>query len=162
MGRVKTCRGKHITFGSTNNYGYKVVGRQGKMYKVHRLVAECFIDNPDNKPTVDHINCKRSENRVENLRWASYKEQQNFFDQDVKERAVKNRDYKAIAKKQTNGKRSKPVLQCDLDGNLVKMWPSVRECGRNGYDQSNVSNCCLGKCKTHKGFIWRYAKEEAI
>lgn len=45
-----------------------------KVY-VHRLVSETFIPNPDNKPTVDHVNRNRKDNRVENLRWASQKEQ---------------------------------------------------------------------------------------
>lgn len=48
-----------------------------KTYSIHRLVAEAFIPNPDNKPTVDHINRDRLDNRVENLRWATYEEQQS-------------------------------------------------------------------------------------
>ena len=55
--------------------GYSRIKIQGKPYSVHRLVADTFITNPENKPTVDHINRNRSDNRVCNLRWATYKEQ---------------------------------------------------------------------------------------
>lgn len=48
---------------------------KGKKYLVHRIVAECFIPNPDHKPTVDHLNRDATDNRVCNLRWATMKEQ---------------------------------------------------------------------------------------
>ena len=53
--------------------------KDGKMkhYKVHRLVAKAFIDNPDNKPCIDHISTDRADNRVENLRWSTCKENSN-------------------------------------------------------------------------------------
>ena len=41
---------------------------------VHRIVAQLFIPNPENKPCVDHINCNKQDNRIENLRWVTYSE----------------------------------------------------------------------------------------
>ena len=63
-------------FGHVNRYGYMVVYHNGKVYQVHRLLAETFIPNPENKPTVDHINRDTLDNRLDNLRWATRKEQQ--------------------------------------------------------------------------------------
>ena len=64
----------HWTFGHPNSKGYLCVQVNGKTYKVHRLVAECYIPNPENKPFIDHINRRKHDNRVENLRWATNSE----------------------------------------------------------------------------------------
>lgn len=62
---------------SNNGLGYLIVDLSGILKSVHRLVAEAFIPNPENKPCVDHINGNRADNRVENLRWVSHKENCN-------------------------------------------------------------------------------------
>ena len=54
-------------------------------------------------------------------------------------------------------KMSKKVLQFTLDEEFVREWSSTKECGRNGFQQSAVCNCCQGKRKSHKGFIFKYA-----
>lgn len=65
----------HWTSGVTIQHGYKAVSISNRRYLVHRLIAESFIPNPDNKPTVDHINRTTDDNRVSNLRWATCAEQ---------------------------------------------------------------------------------------
>ena len=59
-----------------------------------------------------------------------------------------------------NTNTSKQVMQLTLDGELVKIWDSIMEAERNGYHQGHISECCQGKLKTHKRFIWKYYNEE--
>lgn len=78
-GRVYSLKSRmYLKFTRVNsNYLQAKLWKQNKMYSkyVHRLVADAFLENSENKPTVDHINRNRTDNRVENLRWATRSEQ---------------------------------------------------------------------------------------
>tara|TARA_R110000765_G_scaffold365673_1_gene455806 strand:+ start:40 stop:525 length:486 start_codon:yes stop_codon:yes gene_type:complete len=71
---------------SKTKEGYMVINLYNngkrKTFKVHRLLALHFIPNPENKPHVDHINGIRDDNRLENLRWVTHKENMNGFRSD--------------------------------------------------------------------------------
>ena len=141
-------RGKLISLHNDGN-GYLTVclckNGISKSYKVHRLVAEAFIPNPNNYPCVNHRNEIKTDNRVENLEYCSYSYNNTYGTRLQK-----------VSEKMTNGKLSKPVLQYTLDGQFVREWPSTMECERNGFNHSAVAACCRGKLKNYKGFLWEY------
>lgn len=129
--------------------GYKVVNLYNKgkrkMFKIHRLVAEAFIPNPDNLPQINHKDENKQNNCVENLEYCDARYNINYGHRNTK-----------ASQTSFNGKKSKKVCQYTLCGELLKVWPSVHETGRNGFDSTGVSSCCNGKIKTYKGFKWSF------
>lgn len=69
-------------------------------------------------------------------------------------KSIENFDVDNYKKKTT----SKTVYQYDKDYNLIKIWYSAAEAGRNGFSSGHISACCLGKRKFHKGFIWSHTE----
>ena len=151
----RTGRAKLMNTGETKGGYLQVTLCKNKEYKkcyVHRLVAETFLENPENLPQVNHKDEDKTNNFVflnedgsvdkekSNLEWKSPKGNCNHGTRN--ERSAKA--------------RSKRVLQLSLDGELIREWDSTRECGRNGFCQSHVSACCRGEEKTHKGFCFMY------
>jgi hypothetical protein len=118
-----------------------------KLKKVHRLVAEAFISNLENKSEVNHINGTKTDNRVDNLEFCTRSENQIH--------AYKNNLQKP--KKSSNNILSKKVIQRNLQGGYIKTWNCVMDIERVlGIKKQYISACCLGKIKTSHNYIWEY------
>ena len=118
-------------------------GKQKRM-RVHRLVAETFIENPKNKPYVNHINGKKDDNNVENLEWVTPSENTQH--------AVQTGLFQ-------NG-RKKAVIQYNLDGEKMMIFESATEAARQtGGSQSKITMCCRRQRETDNDYQWRYADD---
>lgn len=144
LGNVYSVRRNKIMSPVIINSGYYTVKlSKNKIltrYLIHRLVAQAFLDNPDNLPCVNHKDEDKTNNSVDNLEWCTYQYNNSYNDKGRRISATK----------------SIPVYQFDLNGNLIKEWKSMKEAGKSlGIDEANISAACSGKLKTYKGFIWK-------
>lgn len=194
MGRIKVTRNgdERILVGVLDkSTGYRRFSlyKDGKVERayVHRLVAESFIPNAENKPEIDHINTIRHDNRVENLRWVTRKENRNnpislehlrvaFTGENSphygrkRSKETKRKISEALKSSPLNHgrtgvqcKNSQPVSQYDLKGIFIAEYAGQAEAARiTGIHQSDISNACNGKLSVAGGYLWRKTRMDKI
>ena len=150
-GRVKSlkCGKERIRTPVINNSGYLNIilykNTESQHRLVHRLVAEAFIPNLENKPQINHKDENKLNNCVENLEWIRHIDNCNYGSRN--ERVADS--------------LSKPILQYSKSGDLIREWKSASEVERVlGIDNSHIIACCKGKRKSSGGFIWRYKEKD--
>ena len=131
-----------ILEGVDDGHGYLHVNlcKDGKetSCKVHRLIAQAFLPNPNNLPEVNDKDEDKTNNCVENLEWCS--RQYNI-------------DYSL----------SKAVIGIDKVSGLILEFPSTMEASRQtGIDHRRINDCLKGRQKSAKGFYWFYADSEEV
>ena len=159
-----------------NRYGYLTVdlkrNSKGKTIPVHKLVAQSFIETVLGKTCIDHINGDKTDNRVENLRWVTIKENQNnpITRKRLSECKIGEKHHfygKKLSKEHSqkignankNGKCSIPIVQLDLDGNYINEFPSTNEVQRQlGLSHGNIW-AAVKHNRTAGGYRWIYKRD---
>lgn len=104
---------------------------------VHRVVAESFLDNPGNLPCVNHKDECKTNNDVSNLEFCTQQYNLNYGNCPLH--------------------KYTPIIQMDKEGNVVKVWNSIKDACRNTtMNYQCISACCRGIKKQCYGYKWKY------
>ena len=144
LGRVRNIKSGRILKPKLNKYGYLIHGlyknNKQKYLFLHRIIATAFIDNPEGKPCVNHIDENKLNNDLSNLEWCT-----------VRENNVYGTRIKRVAEK-----LFKKVIQLDLNDNVLNEFKSMKQAAQEtGTHAGDISSCCNGKLKSAGGFKWR-------
>lgn len=117
-------------------------------FLVHRLVAEAFIPNPNNLPYINHKDCDKLNNYVENLEWIDARGNTiHAFD---------NGRFSHVDFRENNRKTMKKVGQFSKNGVLLKKFECINDVEEDGFNNKAVRNCLNGWSNSSSGYIWKY------
>ena len=142
--------------------GYMLVGLHDKLFLAHRLVAMAFVDNPDNKPQINHKDGCKANNNAGNLEWCTPLENTRHYILNGKSNYMCGEKHYMWGKHGSLHHNSKRVLQLDLNGTVLNEFGSIRDALRylnKDLRDSSLSRCCKGKTQTAYGFKWSYTSK---
>ena len=145
FGRVKRVTTGRILKGGKDKYGYLIVNLYknsvGSIKTIHRLVAEAFIPNPENKPQVNHVDENKTNNSLDNLEWMTAKENTNHGTRN--ERSGKS--------------QSIPIIATNLKTGESMEFYGSNECARQlGLHQASITKVLKGRLRQTGGYTFKY------
>jgi len=139
---------------------YAEKGRSNKY--IHKIVAEAFLENPNNYPYVDHIDTDKENNNVDNLRWCSPSQNSNnpLTKKHLKESQTDEVRKRILATRRKNGGKTaeKTVYQFSKEGVPLNTFIGTRAAGLAvGVSSCNIIQACNDGCASG-GYLWSYSK----
>lgn len=168
-GRIESKTGRIIN-GAKTNAGYILIYVEGKRLLKHRFIAETFIPNPDNLPCVNHKNEDKTDNRVCNLEWCTYKYNTNYGtarERQAKQTRGKKRTPESRKKMSEAAKRYydnggrpiniKPILVFK-NGILLGEFSCIQDAKKalGMKSENSIINVLRGRAKTGYGYTFKY------
>lgn len=152
LGRCWSVLRKQIIKMYVDNHGYlqayPFLGAEGKrvIIRIHREVAAAFVPNPNDYPQVQHINDNKMDNSASNLRWGTARMNQ----EDAERNKVEGYNHR------------RAVVGTHLKTGEIREYPSVNDVTKDGFNISNVRQCCKGRRNKAHGYRWQYKDEEKV
>lgn len=140
LSQGKVTRG-YLSVVLVNDYGKK-------MFLVHRLVAELFLNNPNNYNSVNHKNEDKTNNSVDNLEWCDNRYNINYGTANARRSETLSRI------------KCKRVNQINADGKVLDTFNSVLE-AKSITGISHIGDCCNGNRTTAGGYKWSWNEQES-
>ena len=148
LGRIRTIKTQRIRKPSLHYKGYYqiivYIDKKPKCFYVHRIVANNFLENPNNLPEINHKNEIKTDNRVENLEYCD---------------TIYNNNYGTRTSRILNTKKDtfKSIIQKDKNDNVIKIWNNIIEIqNKTNFNKHNIYKCCEKKNKFAYGYKWEY------
>lgn len=149
----KKYEGKNIKPFKVKSTGYLQIMIKGKKYSAHRLVARAFCEGYSSELVVNHKNGIRIDNRSSNLEWVTNSE-------NIKHTySVLGTKSKLCGRYGKENNASKKIISIDIKTGSIKKYFSAMDAVREGFTSSQISRCCNGESKFHKGRIWKFGTD---